>query len=109
MKCIYGRQYFFLKSNENQDFSSDEISFRVNDSSFPTLCELCIIMHFQANIVSNSQQGCNGGMPFTESRDGIEKKMGVKLEIYLLSFGGVYQNFEFITGLKFTNISVFSK
>ena len=40
MKFIYGRQYFFLKSNENQDFSSDEISFRVNDSSFPTLCEL---------------------------------------------------------------------
>ena len=40
MKCIYGRQYFFLKSNENQHFSSDEISFRVNDSSFPTLCEL---------------------------------------------------------------------
>ena len=40
MKCIYGRQYFFKKSNENQDFSSDEISFRVNDSSFPTLCEL---------------------------------------------------------------------
>ena len=48
-------------------------------------------------------------MPFTESRDAIEKKMGVKLEIYLLSFGGVYQNFEVITGLKFTNISVFSK
>ena len=47
-------------------------------------------------------------MPFTESRDAIEK-MGVKLEIYLLSFGGVYQNFEVITGLKFTNISVFSK
>ena len=48
-------------------------------------------------------------MPFTESIDAIEKKMGVKLEIYLLSFGGVYQNFEVITGLKFTNISVFSK
>ena len=33
--------------------------------------------HGIANIVSNSQQGCNGGMPFTESRDAIVKKMGV--------------------------------
>ena len=33
--------------------------------------------HGIANIVSNSHQGCSGGMPFTESRDAVVKKLGV--------------------------------